>query len=108
MFGASTPSTAPEYADFLRALTAELLPFLRAHGLTPENCYFHISDEPPESALENYTYASKLYRGLLGDYPVIDALSSVQFFRRGLIDRPVPVELHLDEFMKENVAERWT
>ena len=107
MFGISMPSTAPEYADFLRALTAKLLPFLRKHGLTPDNCYFHISDEPPESALENYTYASELYRGLLGDYPVIDALSSVQFFRRGLIDRPVPVELHLDEFMQEKVAERW-
>lgn len=107
MFGSSMPSAAPEYADFLRALTAKLLPFLREHGLTPENCYFHISDEPPESALENYTYASRLYRGLLGDYPVIDALSSVQFFKRGLIDRPVPVELHLDEFMQEKVAERW-
>ena len=107
MFGTAMPSTAPEYAEFLRALTAELLPFLRAHGLTPENCYFHISDEPPESALENYTYASKLYRSLLGDYPVIDALSSVKFFKNGLIDRPIPHEANLDEFLAEKVAERW-
>ena len=57
--------------------------------------------------MENYSYASKLYRGLLGDYPVIDALSSIQFFKRGLIDRPVPHEPHLDEFVKEEVAERW-
>ncbi|MBR2373496.1 MAG: DUF4091 domain-containing protein, partial [Lentisphaeria bacterium] len=107
MFGAAVSSQAPEYAEFLRALLTELIPFLKSQGLTPENCYFHISDEPGESALENYSYASKLYRGLLGDYPVIDALSSIQFFKRGLIDRPVPHEPHLDEFVKEEVAERW-
>ena len=107
MFGDKVSSQDPEYAGFLRALMKELLPLLQEHGLTPENCYFHISDEPGKDALENYRYASKLYRELIGSYPVIDALSSIEFFREGLIERPVPHENELDEFIKEEVAERW-
>ena len=106
-FGASTPGNSPEYAEFLRALMKEMLPVLKKHGLTRENCYFHISDEPSESALENYRYASQLFRGLVEDYPVIDALSSIKFFKEGLVERPVPMSNELDEFMKEDVAERW-
>ena len=107
VFGRETPSTAPEYAEFLRAMMKELLPLLRKHGLTPENCYFHISDEPKESDLENYRYAAELFKEILEGYPVIDALSSIKFLKHGLIDCPVPHEAQLDEFMEEKVAERW-
>lgn len=107
MFGTSTPGNAPEYAAFLRALMKELIPFLRKQGLTPENCYFHISDEPGENALENYRYASDLFREILEGYPVIDALSSIKFLQEGLVERPVPHEASLDEFITEKVAERW-
>ena len=107
MFGHTTPQTAPEYAEFLRALMKELLPFLRSMELTPENCYFHISDEPQESALENYRYASNLFKEILDGFPYIDALSSTKFLKEGYIDRPVPHEGELDEFMNEKVAERW-
>jgi hypothetical protein len=108
MFGAPTPGNAPEYAAFLRALMKELLPWLRMHGLTAENCYFHVSDEPEENAIENYRYGSNLFREILEGYPVIDALSSVKFLQEGLVERPVPHESVLDQFAKENVAERWT
>lgn len=106
-FGHATPLTAPEYREFLQQLMKHLLPFLRGCGVTPENCCFHISDEPPESALENYRYAATLFREILQGYPVIDALSNIRFFREGLIDRPVPDEYELEKFMPEKVAERW-
>ena len=109
MFGTSTPSDAPEYADFLRALMQNMLPVLQKHGLTPENCYFHISDEPHgEEALNRYRYAADLFREILQGYPYIDALSDVQFSRQGLIDRPIPTLWTLDEFLHESTAERWT
>ncbi|MBO5690212.1 MAG: DUF4091 domain-containing protein [Lentisphaeria bacterium] len=107
MFGCAVSSRDPEYAGFLRALMKAMLPVLRNHGLTPENCYFHISDEPGEADLENYRYASCLFREILEDYPVIDALSSLRFFRQGLIERPVPNVDELDDFIRENTAERW-
>lgn len=106
-FGMPTPCDAPEYAAFLRALMKELLPFLRTHGLTPGNCYFHISDEPDRDAIPNYRYASKLFHEILEGYPFIDALSSIQFLQEGLVERPVPHEAALDDFVKEKVAERW-
>ena len=109
MFGTSTPSDAPEYADFLRALMQDMLPVLQKHGLTPENCYFHISDEPHgEEALNRYRYAAGLFRKILQGYPYIDALSDVQFSKQGLIDRPIPTLWTLDEFLQEKTAERWT
>jgi len=107
MFGTGTAFDSPEYAAFLRALMSELLPVLKNNGLTPENCYFHISDEPGISAIENYRYASKLIRELVGDYPVIDALSHVEFLKEGLIECPVPHEPVLEKFMAEKVRERW-
>ena len=107
MFGMGTASNAPEYTCFLRALMKELLPLLRKHGLNGTNCYFHISDEPHESHLENYRFASQLFKELLEEFPVIDALSSIKFFKAGLIDRPVPHESALDAFVEEEVAERW-
>jgi hypothetical protein len=106
-FGIGTPSQAPEYACFLRSLMKELLPLLKSLGLEKDNCYFHISDEPHECDLENYRYASNLFREILEGFPVIDALSSIKFFKEGLIDRPVPNESELEEFIKEDVAERW-
>jgi hypothetical protein len=106
-FGIGTPSDAPEYDCFLRSLMKEMLPLLRSLGLNEKNCYFHVSDEPRECDLENYRYASNLFREILEGFPVIDALSSIKFFKEGLIDRPVPNESELEEFIKEDVAERW-
>ncbi len=108
MFGKDTPFDAPEYTDFLRNLMKEMIPVLQKHGLTPENCYFHISDEPHgDEALHRYRYASSLFREILQGYPYIDALSDIQFFRQGVIDRPIPTIGKLDEFARENTAERW-
>ena len=106
-FGKDTPLRAAEYKEFLTALMKEMLPVLRELGLTPENCYFHISDEPGKEALDNYRYASGLFKEILEGYPVIDALSSLDFVREGLISRPVPHIPELDEFIKEDLAERW-
>ena len=106
-FGWATDAHGEEYHDFLRQLMAALLPFLRSRGVTPANCYFHVSDEPSDAHLESYAKASGFLRGLLEDYPVIDALSHVEFLRRGLTDRPVPVTNALDAFLDEKVAERW-
>ena len=107
IFGWETDAHGEEYRDFLRQLMAALLPFLRSRGVTPANCYFHISDEPSASNIESYAKAVGFLRPLLEDYPVIDALSHIEFFRRGLADRPIPVTNALAKFMGEAVAERW-
>ncbi|MDD3154172.1 MAG: DUF4091 domain-containing protein [Victivallaceae bacterium] len=106
-FGWHVAADAPEYRDFLTQLTAALLPFFKERGLTPENTFFHVSDEPEMQDIQSYRSASELLRGLIGDYPVIDALSSVDFYRAGLIQRPIPITLKIEEFMKEDLEQRW-
>ena len=107
-FGWHVRADSAEYRDFLEQLFPELLEFLRKEGLEGK-CLFHVSDEPSETQLESYAYASNLLRRLLqGKYAVIDALSHVDFFRKGLVSTPVPVTNALDEFMKEEkIPERW-
>mgnify|MGYP000000604811 FL=1 len=106
-FGWHVAANSPEYKEFLTQLTAVLIPFFRKKGLNEDNTFFHVSDEPTPAVADSYEYASKLLGGLIGDYPVIDALSSVEFFRKGLIKRPVPTTTHLKDFLNETLEQRW-
>lgn len=106
-FGWHVAANDPEYRKFLTQLTAKLIPFFRTKGLTPENTFFHVSDEPSEGMLDSYKFASGLLCGLIGDYPVIDALSHVEYFRKGLIRRPIPTTEVIEDFMKEQLEQRW-
>lgn len=106
-FGWHVAADDPEYRNFLTQLMARLIPFFREKGLTPENTFFHVSDEPSENVLDSYRAASALLCGLIGDYPVIDALSHVEFFRAGLIRRPIPTTEVIEDFMKEEIEQRW-
>ncbi len=106
-FGWHVKADSAEYREFLEQLFPPLLDFLRGEGLEGK-CLFHVSDEPSDAQLESYAYASNLLKRLLhGKYTVVDALSHVDFFRNGLIATPIPVTNALDEFMKENIRERW-
>ena len=44
---------------------------------------------------------------LVEGFKSLDALSHVEFFQKGLIDTPVPSERSIEDFMKEDIAERW-
>ena len=107
-FGWHVSADSPEYQDFLRQLMPELIRFLRREKLSGR-CYFHFSDEPPERLLENYRRASACLHKYVGneEFPVIDALSSVKFFREGLVKYPVPVFSRLDDFAGEKLPQRW-
>ncbi len=107
-FGWDVASTSTEYQSFLSALLPELTAFLRQEGLVGR-CYFHISDEPSEKMIEEYKKASVPIHANLRDeeFPIIDALSSVRYFREGLVKRPVPWTLELDEFQQEPIEHRW-
>lgn len=107
-FGWHVPADSPEYQDFLKQLMPVLIRFLRREKLSGR-CYFHFSDEPFEEAQENYRKASALLQQFVDndEFPVIDALSSVRFFRDGLVKRPVPMFLYLDDFRDEKLPQKW-
>lgn len=88
IFGWDTPADGAEYTNFLEAFLPALGTFLRERGLR-ERSFIHISDEPSEYWLNDYTARRSLVKRLLPDFTHIDALSEIAFLDRGLVDVPV-------------------
>ncbi len=105
IFGWDVPANSPEYADFLSQLMPSLLNEFRKLDIS-DKVYFSISDEPKEKDLESYTYASELLKSRIGGIPTLDALSDFVFYQRGLVERPVVSNDHIEPFAG-NVREMW-
>lgn len=106
MFGWDVPADSPEYRDFLNALVPELTGLFDKKELQGK-CFFHVSDEPAQAQIESYGKASKMLRNLVAGYPVMDALSDIEFYKSGMVGIPVPSTEHIAEFMKEILPQRW-
>ncbi|SFT24426.1 DUF4091 domain-containing protein [Paenibacillus sp. BC26] len=107
IFGWETEASGEEYRSFLGQLIPELLKWVEGRGLQKQ-VYFHISDEPSMSALEDYRQASDWLRPMLQGYPVIDALSDYEFYESGLVPRPIPATNHIEPFLEAGVPDLWT
>lgn len=107
IFGWESDATSQEYADFLKAFLPALLAFFKKKKLE-KYLYFHISDEPNEQHLDNYSAAMALVKPLVEGAKILDALSNAEFFDRGLTEIPVPGNNHIEPFMERNPKERWT
>ncbi|MEG1407960.1 MAG: DUF4091 domain-containing protein, partial [Ruthenibacterium sp.] len=107
VFGWDVAATAPEYRTFLEAFLPALLAELHAEGYTKEQLYFHVSDEPNEEHLDSYLAAKQQIDDLLQGYHVMDALSSYEFYKRGLVPHPVPADDHIQPFIDHQVPDLW-
>ena len=105
-FGWHVKATDPAYREFLTALMPELLALLRRKGLE-KRCFFSISDEPQLEQLDDYRAAVELVTPLLEGFPTLEALSSFEFFQKGLVENPVPSNNHIEPFVG-HVRELWT
>lgn len=106
IFGWFTRTSSHEYDDFLRQFGKALKKFIFDLDLQ-NRVYFHISDEPSERHLKTYMKRASLIREIFGEFPVMDALSDYEFFKKGTVTVPVPCENSLEEFLG-NVKETWT
>jgi len=106
LFGWHVPAEDPSYKEFLECFIPELLQVLKTEEIL-ENCYFHISDEPSESHLKHYEYASSLIKPLLGDCHILDALSHLEFYEKGLVSDPVCCNDLIEPFIESNVKNVW-
>ena len=68
---------------------------------------FHISDEPTEEHLESYSAAKAVVTDLLAGMTVVDAISSFEFFQRGLVFLPVVATDHARPFLDHGVEPLW-
>ncbi|MDE5991252.1 MAG: DUF4091 domain-containing protein [Clostridia bacterium] len=106
IFGWKTRASGKKYSAFLSALAPKLKEFLINKGIA-DRVYFHVSDEPSKSMLRSYRKASKIVKELFGDFKMIDALSSYDFYEKGLVELPIPATNHIKPFIG-NVPELWT
>lgn len=107
IFGWDVKAVSPEYRTFLEAFIPALLNFFKDQGYTKEHLYFHISDEPGEEHLESYLAAKKQICDLLEGYTIIDALSSYEFYKQGIVEHPIPANDHIQPFIDHNVKDLW-
>lgn len=107
MFGWHTDADSPEYQSFLQALIPELVEFIKQEKLE-EKVFFHISDEPEEKHFDSYSKAMNSVKDLLKDFPIIDALSDVDFYHKNIVKTPIPCVSKLDTFIEAGVKKPWT
>ena len=107
-FGWDVAATSPEYREFLDQFLPQLADFLRGHGLAGK-CIFHNSDEPWPDSLERYRESLALMTRHLpdGEFPVMDAMSDVDFVMQGVCHRPIPVTTCLENFQGLPLKSRW-
>ena len=107
IFGWDTSATGDCYVDFLRAYLPALKAEFARLGVL-DRCYFHISDEPSLSMLEDYRAARDYACHDLQGLPVVDALSSFEFYATGAVEHPIPAINHIQPFVDAKVPSLWT
>ncbi|MDA3729950.1 DUF4091 domain-containing protein [Niameybacter massiliensis] len=107
IFGWNTLAKDPAYKTFLDTFLPQLLQYLESYGLK-DKCYFHISDEPSLEHLESYKFALSLVEKHLEGYPIIDALSNLEFYQTGALKLPIPANDHIHPFIEAGVPNLWT
>ncbi|MFC5650706.1 DUF4091 domain-containing protein [Paenibacillus solisilvae] len=107
IFGWDTDAAGESYKSFLGQFLPQLTAFLRENGLERRS-YFHVSDEPSLEHLPWYSSASELLQTYLSDFPVIDALSNIEYYDKGLVSNPIPASNHIGPFLERGVEDLWT
>lgn len=106
-FGWETAALDPAYTAFLYQLIPALKEQLKKRSML-ENTWFHISDEPRDEHAQDYFAARSSVLPLLADVHVIDALSSFELYKTGIVPKPVVSNNHIDPFLEANVPDLWT
>ncbi|MBR2353156.1 MAG: DUF4091 domain-containing protein [Clostridia bacterium] len=106
IFGWETDALGEEYEAFLSAMIPAFVAHMKEKGLDKQ-CFYHISDEPKLENLAHYKKCKELISKYLGDYPIIDALSSYEFYETGALKKPVPFIGHIEPFLENRVKGLW-
>ncbi|MBQ8606506.1 MAG: hypothetical protein IJ408_07180, partial [Clostridia bacterium] len=106
LFGWDTDGHGDEYLGFMGAFLEKLVEILKKHDVY-ENTYFHISDEPSLNVIEDYKKGIDFVSNYIPKTKIIDALSSLEFYKKGVLETPIPSLDHLQGFYDEGVENLW-
>ena len=106
IFGWETDSMGEAYKLFLGQFIPALVEHMKKRGVD-KKCYFHVSDEPNMNNLETYKACKELIAPHLKGYNIIDALSHVEFYDTGVLEKPVPSLHKIEDFLARNIPNLW-
>ncbi len=106
LFGWHMDAESEEYRHFLQQYLPALLDYLK--GRWPlDRVIFHISDEPHDDTIERYTRLSAFVRPLIGNCPLMDAMSSFKLFQSASLTFPVIATSAIGPFLEAGVENLW-
>ncbi len=106
MFGWHVKSNSEEYIEFLKQYIAAIFGELDAEGIS-KNTYFHISDEPSMANIDRYKTAHDIFKPLIGNSKILDALSKIEFYEQGLVECIATRVDHISEFLSHEIEDQW-
>ncbi|MBE6576981.1 MAG: DUF4091 domain-containing protein [Ruminococcaceae bacterium] len=108
IFGWNTDASGEEYQNFISALIPAVIAHFESHGISRDNLYFHVSDEPSPEHLDSYRKVSKMFKPLIEGCKHIDALSHLEFYNEKLVGIPVVgTDTRMNAFLEANVKGIW-
>lgn len=106
IFGWDVKAEDERYMNFLTQLLPRLDAVLVEEGVS-KNTFFHISDEPYADHIERYKVLREKLTALLPNYTFIDALSVYDFYKQGVVDKPIPATNHIEPFIEAKAPDLW-
>ena len=107
IFGWDVPASSVAYRAFLEAFLPALREALARMGFDRDHVFYHISDEPGREQLPAYRLARAQTADLLAGCRMLDALSSLEFYREGMVDRAAVASDQIGPFLEARVPGLW-
>ena len=105
IFGWHVGANDEKYINFLNECIPQLIKVLKEEN-ADKNTYFHISDESGD--VEQYRRNCDVVRPLVKGFKTMDATTSVQKYKEGMVDCPVSGTNRILDFIEAGVEEPWT
>ena len=106
VFGWENKSNSPEYRDFLANYLPAITAYMEEKGLK-DYTFFHYSDEPREHHLATYKEAVAGAAKYLEGWRCMDAISEVDYYKKGLVKNVVTPHYRSENFLKEDIENLW-
>ncbi len=106
IFGWDTDSLSKEYTDFLDAFIPAIIAHLKLRGVDKQ-AFYHVSDEPNLEQFEHYSATADNIKKHLQGYTIIDAVSHVEVFQKGILDTPVVIASAMQSFIDAGADKAW-
>jgi len=106
IFGWGDASDGAPYHCFLGQFLPQLVQLLKQKNAL-DRSYLHVSDEPGLRHLAQYGAVREILREYAPELPVVEALSNIEFYRHGFVDRPCPATNHAQPFLDARIQHLW-